>query len=155
MLRALEKAAQAKLDNIVFVKEYIHDVDEYFDMNELAGIYLNFCDPWPKGSHAPRRLTHGRFLNGYRQILKEGCCIEFKTDNDWLFAFTKREIEKSGMRLLRSTEDLHCTEYGAKNVTTEYEDKFKAQGKKINYCMVLVSAHIKQDPDTQPFHSAV
>jgi tRNA (guanine-N7-)-methyltransferase len=155
MLRALEKAAKAKLDNIVFVKEYIHDVDEYFDKDELAGIYLNFCDPWPKGSHAPRRLTHSRFLNGYRQILKEGCYIEFKTDNDALFVFAKREFEKSGMQLLGSTEDLHCTEYGAKSVTTEYEDKFKAQGKKINYCMVMVSAHIQQDPDIQMFHSAV
>jgi hypothetical protein len=59
------------------------------------------------------------------------------------------------MQLLRSTEDLHCTEYGAKNVTTEYEDKFKAQGIKINYCMVMVSAHIQQNPDIQTFHSGL
>jgi len=143
MLRALEKAAKAKLDNIVFINEYIHDVHDYFDKAELAGIYLNFSDPWPKGSHAPRRLTHARFLNGYRSILKEGSCIEFKTDNNALFAFAKREFEKSGMPLLRSTEDLHCTDYGAKNVTTEYEDKFKAQGKKINYCMAMVSAPVQ------------
>ncbi len=149
ILRALEKAAKAKLDNVVFIKEYIDDVHEYFDKDELAGIYLNFCDPWPKGSHAPRRLTHGRFLIGYRQILKERSRIEFKTDNDALFAFTKREFEKSGMPLLRSTEDLHSTDYAAKNVTTEYEDKFKAQGKKINYCMVMVSAYIQQDSDIQ------
>ncbi|MHB8846425.1 MAG: tRNA (guanosine(46)-N7)-methyltransferase TrmB [Nitrospirota bacterium] len=144
MLRALEKAAKAKLDNIVFINEYIHDVHEYFDKAELAGIYLNFSDPWPKGSHAPRRLTHGRFLDGYRRILKEGSCIEFKTDNDTLFAFAKREFEKSGMPLLRITEDLHCTDYAAKDVTTEYEDKFKAQGKKINYCMVTVSVPVQE-----------
>ena len=144
MLRALEKAAKTKLENIVFIKEYIHDVHEYFDQAELAGIYLNFSDPWPKGSHAPRRLIHRNFLNGYQQILKQGSCIEFKTDNDVLFAFAKREFEKSGMPFLRSTEDLHHTDYDAKNVTTEYEDKFKAQGKKINYCMVMVSVPVQE-----------
>ena len=56
-----------------------------------------------------------------------------------------REFEKSGMQLLRSTDDLHRTDYGAKNVTTEYEDKFKTQGKKINYCMVMVSPPIRQN----------
>jgi len=144
ILRALEKAAKAGLDNIVFIKEYIHDVHEYFDKAELAGIYLNFSDPWPNGSHAKRRLIHGRYLNGYQQILKEGSCIEFKTDNAELNNFAKREFGKSGMLLLKSTEDLHCTDYGAKNVTTEYEDKFKAQGKKINYCMVMVSVPVQQ-----------
>ena len=138
ILRALEKAAKAGLDNLVFVKEYIYDVNGYFDADELTGIYLNFCDPWPRSGNAKRRLTHGRYLNGYRHILKEGCCIEFKTDNDSLFVFAKSEFEGSGMMLLRSTEDLHNTEFDAKIVTTEYEDRFKAEGKKIKYCKVQV-----------------
>jgi len=138
ILRALEKATRVGLDNIVFVKEYVNDVNEYFDEDELTGIYLNFCDPWPRNGNAKRRLTHGRYLNGYRHILKEGCCIEFKTDNDGLFVFAKSEFEDSGMMLLESTEDLHNTEFDAKKVTTEYEDNFKAEGKKIKYCKVQV-----------------
>ena len=138
MLRALEKAAKAGLTNLVFVKEHISDVNEYFDEDELAGVYLNFCDPWPRRSQARRRLIHGRYLNGYRQVLKAGSCIEFKTDNAVLFDFAKRECENSGMMLLRSTEDLHGTECDAKNVTTEYEDRFRAEGKKISYCRVQV-----------------
>jgi tRNA (guanine-N7-)-methyltransferase len=138
ILRALEKATQEELRNIVFVKEYIKDVNEYFDENELSGIYLNFSDPWPKDRHAKRRLTHSRYLDGYRKILKEGSCIEFKTDNDDLFSFAQREFESSGMRLLESSEDLHSTGLLAKNVTTEYEDKFREEGKKINYCKVQV-----------------
>ena len=138
ILRALEKATREGLENIVFVKEYIRDVDEYFAKDELTGIYLNFSDPWPKDRHAKRRLTHSRYLQGYRNVLKEGCCIEFKTDNSDLFAFAEGEFESSGMKLLEITEDLHATELPAKNVTTEYEDKFKADGKKINYCKVQV-----------------
>lgn len=145
ILRALEKAAMAGLTNIVFINEYIRDVYEYFDDNELAGIYLNFSDPWPKERHAKRRLMHGRYLNGYRKVLQQGGYIEFKTDNDGLFAFAISEIEDSGMLLLQSTEDLHNTDYAARQVTTEYEDKFKAMGKKINYCMAM--AREKDAPD--------
>lgn len=70
--------------------------------------------------------------------LKDDCCIEFKTDNDSLFVFAKSEFEDSGMLFLKSTEDLHNTEFDARIVTTEYEDKFKAEGKKIKYCKVQI-----------------
>lgn len=139
ILRALEKAAREGLTNIVFIKEYIKDVTEYFEENELSGIYLNFSDPWPKDRHAKRRLTHSRYLDGYRKVLKEGGCVEFKTDNVELFAFAEGEFESSGMKLLESTGDLHSSELHAKNVTTEYEDKFRSDGKKINYCKVMIN----------------
>lgn len=138
ILRALEKATEEGLSNIVFVKEYVKDVAEYFTEDELSGIYLNFSDPWPKDRHAKRRLTHGRYLEGYRKVLKNGCCIEFKTDNVDLFAFAEGEFESCGMKLLESSEDLHSTELAARNVTTEYEDKFREEGRKINYCKVQV-----------------
>ncbi len=138
ILRALEKAVQEGRNNIVFVKEYIRDTEEYFGEGELSCLYLNFSDPWPKDRHAKRRLLHSRYLNGYRKALKPGCCIEFKTDNVGLFAFAKEEFENSGMMILESTDDLHRAELPARDVTTEYEDKFRAEGKKINYCKVQV-----------------
>jgi len=138
ILRALEKAEKQELGNLIFVKEYIKDVCEYFEAEELSGIYLNFSDPWPKDRHAKRRLTHGRYLEGYRKVLKRGGCIEFKTDNDGLFAFATGEFERNEMKLLAYSEDLHDSGPEAKNVTTEYEDKFRAEGKKINYCKVQV-----------------
>ncbi len=139
ILRALEKATREGRNNIVFVNEYIRDVSEYFAEDELTGIYLNFSDPWPKDRHAKRRLTHGKYLDGYRKILKDGCCVEFKTDNGDLFAFTQGEFENRGMLLLESTEDLHGTGLPAKDATTEYEDKFRAEGRKINYCKAQVN----------------
>lgn len=138
ILRALEKAVRKDLNNVVFVKEYVRDAGEYFEEAELSGIYLNFSDPWPKGRHARRRLTHARYLDGYGKILKKGCCIEFKTDNSAMFSFALNEFAGSGFRLPESTEDLHGSDLEAKNVTSEYEDKFRAEGKKILYCKVQV-----------------
>ena len=138
VLRTLEKATEENPANVVIVNENIIDVNEYFEENELSGIYLNFSDPWPKKRHAKRRLTNSRFLGGYRRILKPGCFIEFKTDNTDLFSYTIDEIKINGMKILESTGDLHNTVLDAKYVTTEYEDKFHRSGKKINYCRMVV-----------------
>ncbi|MBR0597212.1 tRNA (guanosine(46)-N7)-methyltransferase TrmB [Sinanaerobacter chloroacetimidivorans] len=136
ILRALEKASCKELKNIVFLKEYVKNIEDYFAEGELSGIYLNFSDPWPKDRHAKRRLTHSRYLEGYKKVLKNGHCIEFKTDNDELFSFALEEFQQGGMEILECAEDLHGTNLEARLVTTEYEDKFRKDGKPIHYCKV-------------------
>lgn len=138
LLRALEKAASLQLKNICFIDSYIHDITEVFADNEISGLYLNFSDPWPKDRHAKRRLTHQRFLKGYKRILKSGSFLEFKSDNDDLFAFTLTELQDNGLTIVEYTKDLHQTDWAAKSITTEYEDKFVAIGKNINYCKVII-----------------
>lgn len=138
IIRALEKATKENPANIVFVNENLIDVNEYFEQDELSGIFLNFSDPWPKKRHAKRRLTHKRFLDGYERILKPGSCIEVKTDNNDLFSYTIDELKTISMEILESTDDLHNTGFDARSVTTEYEDKFRGNGIKINYCRVRV-----------------
>ncbi len=138
ILRALEKAKKSGLSNIVFMNEFIRDIEEYFDESELSGVYLNFSDPWPKDRHAKRRLTHADYLDGYKRILKPESAIEFKTDNDGLFAFTLEEFIACGLEIIESTSDLHGSALPARLATTEYEDKFVKQGKHINYCKAKV-----------------
>jgi tRNA (guanine-N7-)-methyltransferase len=138
ILRALEKTVESKCSNIIFINEFVNDVEEVFGQNELSGIYLNFSDPWPKDRHAKRRLIHTRYLEGYRNILRPEHFIEFKTDNNDLFQFALDEFEKNKMTVVECTENLHGTELPAKNITTEYEEKFKVSGKSINYCKVII-----------------
>lgn len=47
-LRALEKAQAEGMENLRIFIAYVHDLEDYFEAGELAGIYLNFSDPWPK-----------------------------------------------------------------------------------------------------------
>ena len=135
VLRAMEKARESGLTNIHFIQIYVKEIRDYFAEGELAGIYLNFSDPWPKGKHAKRRLTHRGYLAGYWTVLAPGGCLEIKTDNPALFAFTMEEFEAvdTGFQIVFATEDLHGTEDPARLVTTEYEEKFKAMGKPIYY----------------------
>lgn len=135
-LRVLEKAEENKQENLRVFIDFVNDLHDYFEEGELAGMYLNFSDPWPKARHAKRRLTYHKRLLNYREIIKDGGCIEFKTDNDDLFAFTLEEIQEGGLTILEVTEDLHSSDYESKEMTTEYEDKFSSAGKNINYVKI-------------------
>ncbi len=132
VLRALEKASDLELKNVKFITDYINELTDFFE-REIDGIYLNFSDPWPKDRHAKRRLTHTRYITGYKSILKKGGCIEFKTDNDGLFAFSVEEFLRNDMELSECTDNLHETNLEAKQFVTEYEEKFSKTGKNIHY----------------------
>ena len=136
VLRALEKAAEMESHNIRFVLEYVKDIRDYFDHGELAGIFLNFSDPWPKDRHAKRRLTYGKRLLQYCDVLCDTGAIQFKTDNEGLFDFTLEQIEAAGLEILELSRDLHKSEFADTNITTEYEDKFAQTGKNINYVKI-------------------
>jgi len=135
-LRALEKAEQGGLKNLRIFIDYVQDLKDYFEEGELEGIYLNFSDPWPKARHAKRRLTYHKRLMNYKEVIGPDGCIEFKTDNDGLFEFTREEIKEHGFEMLEVTTDLHASDYVSKFTTTEYEDKFRNNGKNINYVKI-------------------
>lgn len=130
---ATEKAVLWQNNNLILAKEYIKNIDEYFAQGELSGIYLNFSDPWPKKRNAKRRLTYRNYLLGYQKALNERGFVEFKTDNDDLFEFTLGELAQVNAKILEMTRDLHATGYESALTMTEYEEKFKAAGKNINY----------------------
>ena len=141
VLRALEKAEEQQLGNLRIFIDYVNDLSDYFSHGELSGIYLNFCDPWPKARHAKRRLTYHTRLKNYMQVLGEDGFIEFKTDNDGLFEFTLEEIRTAGLEIAEMTRDLHggpVGEYSAisRKFMTEYEEKFSSQGKNINFVRI-------------------
>ena len=141
ILRAMEKAEAAGLANLRLFNDFVNDLNDYFEKGELAGVYLNFSDPWPKARHDKRRLTYHKRLENYFQVMGEDGFVEFKTDNEGLFEFTLEEIallEEKGLKMAEMTRDLHgedCT-YESRQVTTEYEDKFSAAGKNINYVKI-------------------
>ena len=98
-LRALEKAQAEGMENLRIFIAYVHDLEDYFEAGELAGIYLNFSDPWPKARHFKRRLTYRQRLLNYKKVLGRDGFVEFKTDNDGLFEFSLEEIQEAGLEI--------------------------------------------------------
>jgi tRNA (guanine-N7-)-methyltransferase len=132
LIAAVRKADQKQLKNIKFLWVDIDKMEQYFEENEIARLYLNFSDPWPKTGHAKRRLTHRGFLTKYKQLLAPGNEIHLKTDNEKLFEFSLNEFCVSGFHLRNITFDLHNSKFEeVKSVMTEYEQKFVNLGMKI------------------------
>ena len=106
-------------------------LDEYFAPGEVARIYLNFSDPWPKAKHAKRRLTYTSFLHLYRTVLQPGGEVHFKTDNRDLFEFSLNMFAEDDWKMSKITFDLHNSEWAEGNIMTEYEQKFSEMGMPI------------------------
>ena len=102
--------------------------------DDIERIYINFCNPWPRGKHHKKRLTHERQLEQYKTFIKNGGEIFFKTDDDNLFSDSIGYFEKSGYKIIKKTYDLsneHNFWNGEENIETEHEKMFKKEGIKI------------------------
>ncbi len=125
-----KKIVDNKMDNILLYPvdvEFLFEAipDGFFDV-----IYLNFSDPWPKKKHAKRRLTFHKFLDQYHRLLKENGKVIFKTDNTDLYEFSMEEFKNSKFINISFIDDYVFDE--TNDAMTEYETKFRAEGKIIH-----------------------
>lgn len=153
ILQAIERAEAQGLSNIRFIHGNIRELETWFTPDEVSHLYLNFSDPWPKGRHDKRRLTHHRFLKSYAKILSADGWVHVKTDNRDLFEFTLNQCFDLGLKLRNLSLDLHGIlprgkfERNAPEdiITTEYEDRFTRLGMPIYY--VEISLKSVKHPD--------
>lgn len=128
---ALKNAIEENLPNLQFLYADGAELTDYFDDGEVAKVFLNFSDPWPKTRHEKRRLTFKSFLAVYQQILIDHGVVEFKTDNQGLFEYSLYSLNNYGMKFDGVWLDLHNSSENEGNVETEYEHKFSAKGQPI------------------------
>ena len=130
MILAMERVDRRGIGNVRFLDADAKNLKDMFADGEVARIYINFCDPWPKSRDAKLRLTAPGFLRLYADALRDGGEIHFKTDNTALFDWSTGVFRDEGWILDELTHDLH--ENGPVGVMTDYEAKFVAEGMKIN-----------------------
>ncbi len=137
--RNIEQAYQeANLEpkNIIITRFDIERILLILDQqDEVERIYINFCNPWPRGKHRKKRLTHSIQLEKYKQFLKSHGEIYFKTDDDELFEASLGYLQESGFKILTKTYDLQQEPIFEKNIETEHEKMFSEQGIKIKACI--------------------
>ena len=126
------KEKNLELDNIAITRFDIERIPLILDKKDnIERIYINFCNPWPKGKHRKKRLTHTRQLEKYKTFMSEGAEIYFKTDDDDLFNSTLVYLEESDFEVLKKTYDLHSEPISENNIITEHEEMFSKEGIKI------------------------
>ena len=120
------------INNIYITRYDIERIDNILSKEDkIERIYINFCNPWPRGKHRKKRLTHTRQLEKYKTFLKKGAQIFFKTDDDGLFNDSIKYLKDSGFNIEKITYDLENESKFWDNIETEHEKMFKEQGIKI------------------------
>lgn len=135
-IEATYKEAENETNNVFITRFDIERINLILDKkDEIERIYINFCNPWPKGKHRKKRLTHTRQLEKYKEFLKPEAEIHFKTDDDSLFEASLNYFEESGFEVISKTYDLHSETIFEKNIETEHEKMFTEEGIKIKACI--------------------
>jgi tRNA (guanine-N7-)-methyltransferase len=140
IVSAAERAKNEELQNVRFLKCGAEYLQCFIPEKSIEGLYLNFSCPYPKKAYTSHRLTNERFLNIYKDILKDGAEIHQKTDNMHFFEYSIEEFTKCGFALKNVSLDLHSSDFEG-NIVTEYESKFVAEGLPI----YRLEAYIKEE----------
>lgn len=124
---------EIKITNAGFLIGYAELLGEIFTPGSVDEIWITFPDPYPRRSSMKKRLTHPRFLEIYKKILKSGGVVSLKTDDDTLYNYTLKVIDELGLKLIKESSDLYS---GGKlteeeKILTKYERQHLADGKKI------------------------
>ena len=130
-IEAAYQAAGRPIDNVKIMSTDIERIKGVLTAQDtVSRIYINFCNPWPKGKHKKRRLTHPRQLQQYRTVLDGE--IWFKTDDDELFEESILYFQECGFDIVFQTTDLH-KEPDIQSFRTEHEAMFEEMGKTIKF----------------------
>ncbi len=135
IVKLFEQAGKSadEIGNLLLVNYNVEQLDKVIKPeDEIEGLFINFCNPWPRAKHKKRRLTYYKKLEMYKSFLKKDAEIRFKTDDDELFEESLEYFEQSGYEITYLTRDLHASGF-EENIETEHEKMFTEEGKKIKF----------------------
>lgn len=127
---ASRKIKENELTNVRGLIADAENIEKVFEKGEIDRIYLNFSTPWPKTRHHKRRLSHKRFLDRYKNIVKNKAIVELKTDNEDFFDASIKYFKDFNMTILEVDRDL--SEEKSLYIS-EYERKFRNKNMPIFY----------------------
>ncbi|MBO5349109.1 MAG: tRNA (guanosine(46)-N7)-methyltransferase TrmB [Clostridia bacterium] len=128
-IESVYEEANQQIDNVYLTRYDIERILNILNKDDaIDRIYINFCNPWPKGKHRKKRLTHTRQLEKYKEFLVQNGEVYFKTDDDGLFNDSIKYFEESGFEIIDKTFELENTPNFWNNIMTEHEKMFMEQG---------------------------
>ena len=130
LVTGAEALMNSDIKNVRFCLGQAEYLEHLFRPHTVERLYLNFSCPFPKETYARHRLTHTRFLNIYKAVMKPSAEIHQKTDNQRLFEFSIEHFSQNGFPMKNVSLDLHNSDFEG-NIMTEYEKRFTELGQPI------------------------
>jgi tRNA (guanine-N7-)-methyltransferase len=134
--RTIEKADTLSVPNLFMVQGDARVFDTVFPEASLAGVYINFPDPWDKRRWQKHRLISPELCTRVLRSLSPGGFLSHKTDHREYFRATVEHLRsRDDAKILQLTENLHELPEAAELVRTEFENLFISNGLSINYLL--------------------
>lgn len=133
MWTGAKQSVQEGIANVAFLRTSIELIASFFEAGEVSEIWITFPDP--QMQKVNRRLTSTRFMQLYRQILKDGGLVHLKTDSPFLYAYTDAMVRLNGFATEVNTDDLYHSGLADDilEIRTFYERQWLARGLTIKY----------------------
>ena len=145
MWTGAKESVQKGMTNVAFLLTSIELIAEFFAPGEVDEIWITFPDPQMKKVN--KRLTSVRFMNIYRQILKDNGIMHLKTDSPFLYAYTDASVKLNKFNVEVNTDDLYHSGLADDilEIQTFYEKQWLARGLTIKY----IKWHLDQNTELQ------
>ena len=124
------------IQTVAFLRTQIQQLQDFFAPGEISELWITFPDPFPRDGDEKRRLTSPKFLEMYKQLVKSGGLIHFKTDNTGLYEYTDLVLkDRPDCQIHFNTADFYESELrdAHHGIKTRYEKIFSDKGEKIKY----------------------
>jgi tRNA (guanine-N7-)-methyltransferase len=124
------------IHTVAFLRTQIQLLQDFFAQGEISELWITFPDPFPRDGDEKRRLTSPKFLEMYKQLVKTGGLIHFKTDNTGLYEYTDLVLsDRPDCQIQLNTADFYESELrdAHHGIKTRYEKIFSDKGEKIKY----------------------
>lgn len=133
MWTGAKQSVQEGIANVTFLRTSIELIASFFEAGEVSEIWITFPDP--QMQKVNKRLTSTRFMQLYRQILKDGGLVHLKTDSPFLYAYTDAMVRLNGFATEVNTDDLYHSGLADDilEIRTFYERQWLARGLTIKY----------------------
>jgi tRNA (guanine-N7-)-methyltransferase len=133
LVLSARRSEKMGLDNLLFIKRRGEEITNFIGQEEMAGLYINFPDPWE--GKEKNRILQPKLFKLLDEILAKDGRLFFKTDHDAYYADVLEFMpEVEGYEVVYHTADLHNSPLAEENIMTEFESLFTYKHQKnINY----------------------
>ncbi len=131
--KGIRKIQRADLSNVkLLLGEALHLFGRYIPENSLAGLHINFPDPWPKKRHAKRRLLSPEFVEVAAQRLLPAANFALATDMEAYMIDALVALRgNTQLEEVFATNSRECEM--PRRYSSEYERDFFSAGKTLYY----------------------
>ena len=132
-LKMARKVARARLQNVRILEAAAEKVFcDLFLPGQLACVWVNFSDPWPKVRHGHRRVIQSPFVSQIADRLAPGGTLRVATD-DVPYAHQIDAVLRAEPRLENCHAPWPFVPHVEGQVQTGYEIQWKAEGRPMHF----------------------